>query len=68
MKEKLMKTVSIQFLMKHSLFSHEINNPLSSIKMASQIMSKSKNYDKELLDIITVETERISKILNHYHS
>ena len=36
-----------------SILSHEINNPLSSIKMASQIMSKSKNFDKELLDIIT---------------
>ena len=45
-----------------SILSHEINNPLSSIKMASQIMSKSKNFDKELLNIITVETERISKI------
>ncbi len=45
-----------------SILSHEINNPLSSIKMASQIMSKSKNFDNELLDIITNETGRISKI------
>ena len=45
-----------------SILSHEINNPLSSIKMASQIMEKSKKFDKELFDIITVETDRISKI------
>ena len=61
-KDKLMKTVNISFLTKHSLFSHEINNPLSSIKMASQLIKKSKNYDKELIDIISSETERISKI------
>ena len=45
-----------------SILSHEINNPLSSIKMASQIMEKSEKFDKELFDIITVETDRISKI------
>ena len=47
-----------------SILSHEINNPLSSIKMASQLIQKSKNYDKELMDIISSETERISKIFN----
>ena len=47
-----------------SILSHEINNPLSSIKMASQLIKKSKNYDKELIDIISSETERISKIFN----
>ena len=45
-----------------SILSHEINNPLSSIKMASQIMKKSKVFDKELFDIISIETERITKI------
>ncbi len=47
-----------------SILSHEINNPLSSIKMASQLITKSKNYDKELIDIISSETERVSKIFN----
>ena len=32
--------------------------------MASQLIKKSKNYDKELIDIISGETERISKIFN----
>ena len=32
--------------------------------MASQLIKKSKNYDKELIDIISSETERISKIFN----
>ena len=45
-----------------SILSHEINNPLSSIKMASQLMQKSKNFDNELSNIISNETERISKI------
>ena len=45
-----------------SILTHEINNPLSSIKMASQLITKSKNYDKELTDIISSETERVSKI------
>ena len=49
-----------------SILSHEINNPLSSIKMASQIMTKSKIFDKELFDIISSETERITKNLNLY--
>ena len=45
-----------------SILSHEINNPLSSIKMASQLILKSKKYDEELHKIIFNETERISKI------
>ena len=32
--------------------------------MASQLITKSKNYDKELIDIISSETERVSKIFN----
>ena len=35
-----------------SIFVHEITNPLSSIKMASQLIEKSKVYDSELLEII----------------
>ena len=45
-----------------SILSHEINNPLSSIRMAAQIMSKSKNFDSELIEIISNEVERISKV------
>ncbi|MAI29481.1 MAG: hypothetical protein CMP38_04645 [Rickettsiales bacterium] len=47
-----------------SIFVHEITNPLSSIKMASQIVEKSKAYDSELLGIINNECTRISKIIN----
>ena len=47
---------------KHSLFSHEINNPLSSIKMASQLINKSKTYDKKLKisEILSVSFDMIS--------
>jgi len=45
-----------------SILSHEINNPLSSIKMASQLILKSKKYDEELHQIVINETERIPKI------
>ncbi len=45
-----------------SILSHEINNPLSSIKMASQLILKSKKYDEDLFNIVVNETERISKI------
>ena len=47
-----------------SIFVHEITNPLSSIKMASQIVEKSKSYDSELLKIINNECNRISKVIN----
>ena len=47
-----------------SIFVHEITNPLSSIKMASQIVEKSKSYDSELLKIINDECNRISKVIN----
>ena len=47
-----------------SIFVHEITNPLSSIKMASQLVEKSKAYDSELLEIIKNECTRISKIIN----
>ncbi len=47
-----------------SIFVHEITNPLSSIKMASQLIEKSKTYDSELLGIINNESNRISKIIN----
>ncbi|MFL2679147.1 MAG: nitrogen regulation protein NR(II) [Alphaproteobacteria bacterium] len=47
-----------------SIITHEISNPLSSIKMASQLMEKSQKIDKELLDIIFTETKRVSNIIN----
>ena len=43
-----------------SIFVHEITNPLSSIKMASQLLEKSKTYDSELLEIIYNECGRIT--------
>ena len=45
------------------MLSHEISNPLSSIKMASQLLSKSKTGDQELLEIIQTECARIEKII-----
>ena len=47
-----------------SIFVHEITNPLSSIKMASQLLEKSKTYDSELLEIIYNECSRITKVIN----
>ena len=47
-----------------SIFVHEITNPISSIKMASQLIEKSKVYDTELLEIINNECLRISKVIN----
>ena len=47
-----------------SIFLHEITNPLSSIKIASQLVEKSKTYDPELLGIINNECIRIGKIIN----
>ena len=47
-----------------SIFVHEITNPLSSIKMASQLLEKSKEYDSELLEIVSNECNRITKVIN----
>ena len=46
-----------------SIISHEVSNPLSSIKIASQLLSKTRTVDDELLDIIKIESERIAKII-----
>ena len=46
-----------------SIISHEVSNPLSSIKIASQLLSKTKKVDDELIDIINTESERIAKII-----
>ena len=47
-----------------SIFVHEITNPLSSIKMASQLLEKSKVYDSELLQIVNSECNRITEVIN----
>ena len=47
-----------------SIFVHEITNPLSSIKMASQLLEKSKTYDSELLGIVKNECNRITNVIN----
>ena len=39
-------------------------NAFSSIKMASQLLEKSKTYDSELLEIIYNECSRITKVIN----
>ena len=47
-----------------SLLIHEINNPLSSITLSSQILQKKIfGEDRELIDIILNETQRIIKFL-----
>ncbi len=50
-----------------SMLSHEIKNPLSGIKGASQIIQKRtniKNKDLNLIKLISNEAERIKKLLN----
>jgi len=49
------------------MLSHEIKNPLSGIKGASQIIQKRVNFkgkDLNLIKLINNETERIKKLLN----
>ena len=42
---------------------HEINNPLSSIKLSAQILEKNiQNSDSELIEIIKNETSKIIEI------
>tara|TARA_Y100000590_G_scaffold142282_1_gene163259 strand:- start:1134 stop:2195 length:1062 start_codon:yes stop_codon:yes gene_type:complete len=53
------------------MLSHEIKNPLSGIKGASQIIQKRINFkgkDSDLLKLIIDETERIKKLLNSLES
>ena len=50
-----------------AMLSHEIKNPLSGIKGASQIIQKRVNFkgkDLNLIKLINNETERIKKLLN----
>ena len=49
-----------------SILSHEINNPLSSIRMASQIMIKSSSLIKNYLILFQVKLKELQKYLNLY--
>ena len=51
-----------------SILSHEINNPISSIKLASDLIKKKySNVDDELLEIINSESLRISRLFDNFN-
>ena len=50
-----------------SVLSHEVNNPISSIKLASDLIKKRYlNVDNELLEIIKSEAARITRIFHNF--
>ena len=50
-----------------SFLSHEINNPISSIKLASDLIKKRyTNVDDELLEIIKSEALRITRLFHNF--
>ena len=50
-----------------SFLSHEINNPISSIKLASDLIKKKyTNVDDELLEIIKSEALRITRLFRNF--
>ena len=50
-----------------SVLSHEINNPISSIKLASDLIKKRySNVDDELLEIIKSEALRITRLFHSF--
>ncbi len=50
-----------------SFLSHEINNPISSIKLASDLIKKRYvNVDDELLEIIKSEASRIARLFHNF--
>ena len=50
-----------------SFLSHEVNNPISSIKLASDLIKKRyTNVDDELLEIIKSEALRITRLFNNF--
>jgi len=50
-----------------SFLSHEINNPISSIKLASDLIKKRyTNVDDELLEIIKSEAIRITRLFHNF--
>ena len=51
-----------------SILSHEVNNPLSSIKLASDLIRKRYlNVDHELLEIIKSEALRINRLFTNFN-
>ena len=48
-----------------SILCHELKNPLSSIKMASQLLEK-KKIDNELTEIIINECNRIRDLIDSF--
>ena len=50
-----------------SFLSHEVNNPISSIKLASDLIKKRyTNVDNELLEIIKSEALRITRLFHNF--
>ncbi len=51
-----------------SMLSHEVNNPISSIKLASELIKKNYSMvDKELISIIKSEALRISRLFSNFN-
>ena len=49
-----------------SVLSHEVNNPISSIKLATDLIKKNySNVDDELLEIIKSESSRITRLFKN---
>ena len=50
-----------------SILSHEVNNPISSIKLAADLLKKKhKNIDNELIQIIKSESTRITRLFSNF--
>ncbi len=71
--KKITKEKSFSENMNHlneifSFVSHEINNPISSIKLASDLIKKRyTNVDNELLEIIESEALRVSRLFHNFN-
>ncbi len=51
-----------------AIISHEVNNPISSIKLASDLIKKRYvNVDSELLEIIKSEALRITRLFSNFN-
>lgn len=51
-----------------NILSHEINNPISSISLAADLIKrKYKNVDDELIQIIKSESSRISRLFGNFN-
>ncbi len=73
LKEVKIKNRSLETNMDHfneifSILSHEVNNPISSIKLASDLIKKKyTDVDAELLDIIKSEATRITRLFSNFN-